>query len=496
MSVAPIERDLIAAILNGGPIEPARKHLPDDGSTFDDPFYGQIWRDAVKLHIAGRPVNAAIIGTGLNGHLKGDLGNRFLDVAAGADIIGDVEPYAAEIAREYGKRQLRGQLQAALDDLEQHPDRARARIAAYVAEAPAVAGVDQPTGWTRIDLADALRGDAQRELPTVMPRVDGNHLLYAGRVNDFHGESESAKSFIAQYVCAEALRAGLDVLYLDYETDEALVVPRLRLFGCEDDEIREHFDYRRPDSPGTKDPAYADLFTHHYAVAIIDGVTDSIGLAGGSISDNDDIARWRRELPDRVARDTGAAVVMIDHVTKDKETRGRYAIGGQAKLAGISGASYTFEVLAEVAPGLRGEVALRVAKDRPGAVRAVSGKSRPSDRTQEAARVVIDSTINGVVTVTVNCGEDIRIGDESPTWHPTNLMGKISAFLTLYPGSSARAVVDGVKGNTDGKRQALAQLVNAGYVVATKAGRGGGYQHNNVVTFAEGMDPEAVQEAE
>jgi hypothetical protein len=32
-------------------------------------------------------------------------------------------------------------------------------------------------------------------------------------------------------------------------------------------------------------------------------------------------------------RSAGASVVIADHVTKDREKRGRYSIGGQSKLA-------------------------------------------------------------------------------------------------------------------------------------------------------------------
>ena len=45
----------------------------------------------------------------------------------------------------------------------------------------------------------------------------------------------------------------------------------------------------------------------------------------------------------------GAAVVLIDHVAKDKEKRGRYAIGAQHKLAGVA-VAYGIEVLRAAEP--------------------------------------------------------------------------------------------------------------------------------------------------
>ena len=96
--------------------------------------------------------------------------------------------------------------------------------------------------------------------------------------------------------------------------------------------------------------------------------------------------------PARIAARTGAAVGLIDHVTKDPTSRGRWAIGGQAKMSGLTGASYMVEVARIFGEGLCGEVVLRLGKDRPGTLKRHCGPVRKSDKTQEAARIVIDST--------------------------------------------------------------------------------------------------------
>jgi len=73
-----------------------------------------------------------------------------------------------------------------------------------------------------------------------------------------------------------------------------------------------------------------------YGLAVIDGVTDSMGLFGLFGKDADDVARWHRTLPKAVASKTGAAVVCVDHVAKDSQTRGRFALGSQHKMAGLT----------------------------------------------------------------------------------------------------------------------------------------------------------------
>ena len=101
----------------------------------------------------------------------------------------------------------------------------------------------------------------------------------------------------------------------------------------------------RPDSLEER-RAWEEVLSDTYALAIIDGVTDALGIFGCSTIDNDDVARWISKVPKQIAAHTGAAVVIIDHVTKDTSTRNRWAIGGQAKMAGLTGAAYTVEIVA------------------------------------------------------------------------------------------------------------------------------------------------------
>jgi hypothetical protein len=112
----------------------------------------------------------------------------------------------------------------------------------------------------------------------------------------------------------------------------------------------------------------------------------TLGIFSFAIKDNDDIATWMRLLPKQTADRTGAAVLLVDQVTKDCDTRGRFAIGGQAKRAALTGAAYTVEVAEPVGIGLRGAVVLGVAKDRPGYVRGRCGPMRKSDRTRREPR--------------------------------------------------------------------------------------------------------------
>ena len=50
----------------------------------------------------------------------------------------------------------------------------------------------------------------------------------------------------------------------------------------------------RPDSVAER-RAWEEILSGSYALAVIDGVTDALGVFGLSTNDNDDVARWIRE---------------------------------------------------------------------------------------------------------------------------------------------------------------------------------------------------------
>jgi hypothetical protein len=201
------------------------------------------------------------------------------------------------------------------------------------------------------------------------------------------------------------LRAGGSVLFLDFESDPGTVVARLLAMGVEPDAIRDRFHYVRPEvSPAAVAAAAVDwqaLLARQYDVAVLDGVTEALTVFGAASKDNDELTGWIRNTPRLLAQRTVAAVVLVDHVTKDADTRGRFAIGAQAKMAALDGAAYVVEVLEPLGVGMLGRIALRVAKDRPGQVRPHCGPWRKGDRTQEAAVVVIDSRVAGRTVVSV-----------------------------------------------------------------------------------------------
>jgi hypothetical protein len=326
--------------------------------------------------------------------------------------------------------------------------------------------------WEAEDISAILDGSYVPEVPSLMHREDGVALLYRGRVHSFHGESESGKSMVAQAAVATVLRTGGTAAIIDFESDATTVVPRLLMMGVSAPALRERFQYIRPEARGWGEPAFVKLLGEPLDLAIIDGVTESMMIMGVEKStDNDQVSRWIRHFPRALARGTGAAVVLIDHVTKDAGERGRFALGAQAKLAALDGAGYTVEVKKPLGAGMKGAVSLRVAKDRPGQVRPHGGEFRARDRTQEVAYVVVDSTTEGRI--------DVR------AWPPKRdvseqeqLMIAISMYLegwTTEHGAPLGKTMRDIRGEVPGRNlditAAANRLAEEGYIAIEVHGR-------------------------
>jgi len=366
--------------------------------------------------------------------------------------------------------------------------------------APSEPGTDNPeqppASWGPVDLTAYLDGTYQAPQPTIFARTDNHHLLYPGLVHSFHGESESGKSFIVQAEAVRLLQAGRPVLFVDFESDPGSIAERLLLLGATPQQITDHFDYRNPDLRPNATPAeleaWTDMLAATYDLAVIDGVTDALGLFGYSTKENDDIASWMRLVPRNIATQTGAAVIIIDHVTKDSDTRGRFAIGGQAKMSGLTGAAYSVEVNRPLGRGLKGLIILKVAKDRPGYVRGISGPM-DKNRMQEAARITVDSTNGKTPQITVDPPLQAAHADGTPP-DPTRFTGymeKASKLLEKADGElSGRQIREMLGGNKDRIAKALSTLVDEDYVTV-RPGTGNAILHTIVTPYRQHDDPKS-----
>ena len=256
---------------------------------------------------------------------------------------------------------------------------------------------------------------------------------------------------------AEQLAAGELVVYIDFEDTPANIVARLRALAVDDWTIAQRFYYVRPEEP-IDDAGLAALMALGAGLVVIDGVTEALAAEGLDMASNQDVAKLYNRLPRPFAR-AGAAVLLVDHVTKDREARGRYAIGAQHKLAGVD-VAYRLDVAQPFGRGREGLVKVTVTKDRPGHVR-----QHAVDR-ERIALMRLTSRADGAVVVTLEPPEGAVVA-----FRPTFLMERISRAIEADPGLSRRGIRDGVSGKSSAKDRAIEVLIAEGYVESRRDGQ-------------------------
>lgn len=361
------------------------------------------------------------------------------------------------------------------------------------------------SSWRFEDLAQLASGIELPPTPTVFQREDGQGLFYRGAVNDLHGEPGCGKSMIAQIATAQELKNNRDVIYIDYEDSARNVVKRLLLLGVTGEQIISHLHYVRPSakpsSPTSLDGwretlDYADTAT----LTIIDGVTSCLAYAGLDSNSGDDIAAWYNTMP-RLISACGPAVVLIDHVVKSKDNRGRYAGGSMQKLALIDGISYSVDMTKPVGKGVKGTIVIKSGKDRISEIEehcAVNWSSNGS-HLREAARIEINSTDPKLMRVTIARPNMMPSEDRQTKrddFRPTGLMEKISQLVeNAIEEPSQSELFDALKSDGSGAKTAIMSkairlLLEEGYVT-NRASRHNRACYRSVRPYRQIDDPKS-----
>lgn len=315
------------------------------------------------------------------------------------------------------------------------------------------------SSWEPVNLAAVLAGEGPDASPVALARTDGVLLFYAGKIHAINSEPEAGKSWVALHACAQQIDGGRHTVYVDWEADAADVIGRLLAMGVTPENLMDRFHYVRPHDP-LDHAATARLTALCEAteptLVILDGVTEAMSSAGMSINDNDDIARFYAALPRPLAR-TGAAVVMLDHVVKDKETQGRWGIGGQHKLAGVDGATYKLESVVPFARDKPGSSKLIVSKDRHGLVRCHASPGQ-----HQTIAVVTFHADADTMTVTLDPPAERTLGP----FKPTHIMQRISETIVAIPGQqmTKRAIRTAVGGKVANVDLAIEHLIAGHYI--------------------------------
>ncbi len=299
--------------------------------------------------------------------------------------------------------------------------------------------------WHAIDLADVAL------TPPSPPSIGG--LVYPGRRHIWSGEPESLKTWAALVVAAAEIQAGGSVLWLDFEMEPREMVERLRALGLDDVGLAR-FLYVAPEEPigtrGVQEALRALLAVSRPRLVVVDAFIGALVLHGLDPNSGADVERFNHAVVS-VLRCEGAAVLILDHLPKNREGRGRFSIGSERKVGGTD-VHLGFEIVQPFGRGRRGLVRIVVHKDRPGHL------PRP-----RAADLELRSDLEThAITWDLRLGEQDQ--DEPDSFRPTALMQRVSVFLEQQAEPVSRNVLEAaVKGKRDYVRLAVDVLVREGY---------------------------------
>jgi hypothetical protein len=240
------------------------------------------------------------------------------------------------------------------------------------------------------------------------------------------------------------------------------MLERLRDLGLTDEEIASLL-YLTPSEPLTDAQVRADVDAllgepPRPSLVIIDAFTGALELHRLDPNSGVEVERFYRTVVSPLQAH-GAAVVILDHVPKNKDARGKFSIASERKLGGAD-VHLGFEIVRPFGRGRNGLAKIVTHKDRPGHL------PRP-----KAAELELSSNPEtGLVTWDIRPADDAA---EEP-FRPTRLMEKVSLYVAAHVDEeppSRNAVEEHVTGKRDFVRQAINVLVGEKYLAEEEGPR-------------------------
>lgn len=329
--------------------------------------------------------------------------------------------------------------------------------------------------WTPVDLGPYLNGEVKRAQPTVgLYRTDGVRLFYPGKEHAVIGEMETGKDWVLVASAAAEMDAGNHVVFVHYEEGEPSdPVERLLALGVRPAQLLKLFHFIGPDRKATPSDL-ALLLDPTPSLVIHNGVNEAMSLHGWDIRAEDGAAAYRRYLV-KPCTAVGAAVVSADHVVKDPDRRGRYALGSIHKGNALSGATILLENAEPFGRRRRGRSHVFVTKDRPGHLRQHGQRSNTPGKTFMGELTVDDEQ---------RLTPDLELKFWAPTDKPAPsaadpdddidaaVLATVQQIMQAGKVANLRTVHAAAKLRKDTVDDALARLVFADQLEETRGTRG------------------------
>jgi hypothetical protein len=350
-------------------------------------------------------------------------------------------------------------------------------------------GTGPGIGTGLVDLSWVLTGgEAPRQpQPIYVRRTDGSALFYKGQVNGVIGDPEHGKTWLAQLAIVEALDAGETASMIDTDHNGPNAsAARLLLLGARPEQLADpaRFHYYEPQDGEQLLNAVAETAARRDDVVLVDSLGEVFGLLGVNENHGDEVTSAMRRVC-TVPAVAGACVITIDHLPKSNEARATgFAIGSIAKKRMIRGAYLRADAKQKPAPGQVGRITLRIEKDTMGELRRSSGGGY-------AGTLVLDSTHDYALEWSIK-REVIPVNDDG-TKRWTTVMERVARYIEEHSACSGRDIETDVPGGAKRIREALAVLVNEGFI-RREPGPRRSFFHYSEIPYREAEDDHAQPE--
>jgi AAA domain len=281
------------------------------------------------------------------------------------------------------------------------------------------------------------------------PKASILGVVYPSLRHIFSGEPGSMKTWAALACCIHEIEAGRVALFIDFgEGGKEDIYRRLVALGLSDELIAKNFMFVAPETPittpGARERLDEVLEVMQPSLIVLDASAGALELHGLNENVTEDVQKFYRLIINPL-RAGGAAVVVIDHVTKDPDKRGKFAIGSQRKT-GVTDVHIGFHTTQEFGQGQTGIAGIERKKDRPGQLPPFGQLRLTSD------------AASGAVTYSLKM-------TATRTFRPTGRMEAISRYLERAKVPLGQTnIEENVTGQAKNLRLALDLLVQEDYV--------------------------------
>jgi hypothetical protein len=236
----------------------------------------------------------------------------------------------------------------------------------------------------------------------------------------------------------------------------------------------------------------ADCAAWSADVVVVDSTGELLPMFGANSDNADDFTKVHNRVLQPLAK-TGAAVLLVDHLAKGRNSRQLGQGGSIAKRRTVGGLSLRVVRERPFTRNGGGSALLWVNKDRHGGVRQYCAVVRPASKDRDeqlAGTFVLDATEHDAARWRVTpAQENVSHSGQTCKFRPTNLMERASRSIEEHPGKYTR---NQVAADIGGRRETallVVDLLEEEGFITRAPGQAGHKRCSSVTPYRESEDP-------